>query len=387
MTEVAGLLLLLPIAVAAGWWWGRRASMQRSGGRSAISSEYFRGLNYLLNEEPDKAIEVFLELADVNPDTVETHLALGSLFRRRGEVEKAIGFHRHIISRNRLTAEQRSQALLELAEDFFSAGLLDRAEKLFLELAGVEPHAETARCKLLLLYQQEKEWQSALDQATWLSHNTDAAFEVERAQFQCELAQERMVGGDHDAARRWLGGARRANPDCVRVDLIEGDLLRKEGRIDAAAAAYRAALGSDPDLSLLLADRLIETHLDDELGLLISRLESLMKSSGTLAPLLLWARIIGEHSPGEALDRLSRTLETRPSLPGLELLLTLEDKISGGRSSGDRLLLAPLVAALTRCEARYRCGHCGYESQLWHWRCPSCRRWETVRPATGVVGV
>ena len=160
------LILLLPVALYLGWWLARsleRRSSRRS--RQLLSNQYFQGLNYLLNEQPDKAIEVFLELADVNQDTVETHMALGNLFRRRGEVDRAIRFHQNIIAKPGLEPEQRTQALLELGEDYMKAGLLDRAERLFAELIEGDAHTPGALHSLLDIYQQERDWEKALEQA------------------------------------------------------------------------------------------------------------------------------------------------------------------------------------------------------------------------------
>jgi hypothetical protein len=167
------LLLLLPVAVYFGWWLARAIERRSSGKRKRLfSDQYFQGLNYLLNEQPDKAIQVFLELAEVNQETVETHMALGNLFRRRGEVDRAIRFHQNIIAKHGLQPEQRTQALLELGEDYMRAGLLDRAERLFSELIETDAHTPSALRSLLDIYQQEKDWDKALEQAQRLEQVT-----------------------------------------------------------------------------------------------------------------------------------------------------------------------------------------------------------------------
>ena len=190
-------LALLPVAAWSGWWAATRAHMRgERRQRNAISSNYFKGLNYLLNEQPDKAIEVFLKLAEINTETAETHLALGNLFRRRGEVDKAIRFHRHIIGRSNLSEQHRTQALLELGEDYMRAGLLDRAEKLFSELAEDGRYSEVAIRSLLSIYQQEKDWKNAIVQARRLEQVRDRDTSALIAQFHCELAAEAGQDGD-----------------------------------------------------------------------------------------------------------------------------------------------------------------------------------------------
>src|ERR1700755_2875600 len=157
---------LLPVAAASGWYLGKRSSERRRHARvSELSSSYFRGLNYLLNEQPDKAIEVFLQLAEFNRDTVETHLALGNLFRRRGEVDRAIRVHQHLIARPNLSNEEKTVAMLELGEDYMRAGLLDRAETLFADLVAIDAHVPNALRHLISIYQHEKDWAKAIEHA------------------------------------------------------------------------------------------------------------------------------------------------------------------------------------------------------------------------------
>ncbi len=166
MNPIWLLALVPPLAFACGWWLARRSHVRRSGERvNELSSDYFRGLNYLLNEEQDKALEVFLRLAEYNRDTVETHLALGNLFRKRGEVDRAIRLHQHLVSRQGLSDEMKTVALLELGEDYMRAGLLDRAETLFSDLVAMDALAPSALRHLIAIYQHEREWHKAIDHA------------------------------------------------------------------------------------------------------------------------------------------------------------------------------------------------------------------------------
>jgi len=220
------LWLLLPVAAASGWLVAQR-------GKSFLSPDYFKGLNYLLNEEPDKAIDVFIKLIDVDSDTVETHLALGLLFRRRGEVNRAIRIHQNLIARTTLNPQQRSLALFELAHDYRHAGLLDRAEDLFRELAISGKYQVLALRQLLEIYQQEQDWNKAINIAQKL-----VVFDNKQmhtiAQYYCELAEDYRQKGQNDAALEAIENALKADQNCVRASLIEGQLaLQRDSREQA----------------------------------------------------------------------------------------------------------------------------------------------------------
>lgn len=387
MTETwLAVLLAAPLSAWLGWMLGiqfHRRAARRS--RQRISSNYFRGLNYLLNEEPDKAIEVFLKLAEVNRETVETHLALGNLFRRRGEVDKAIQFHRHIISRADLSEQQRLQALVELGEDYMRAGLLDRAEKLFRELSEQGLQDEVPVRHLLTIYQQEKDWSRAIEQARKLGNRVESASLI--AHFHCELAMRATDEGDEPRCAQHLDQARQADPGSVRVDLIEGDLAYARGDAAAALQAYRKACESDPEISVLLLDRMIEcapTGADRQA--FVDWLEGLACRARVLAPMLALSRIEAEVDPRRAIQRVAVALEQRPSVRGLQQLLDLTRCDGDPTASIDPALLRRLLQRLSSDQPRFRCRNCGFSGRAWHWQCPSCRHWGSTRPVEGVLG-
>ena len=193
MLDSIWLLLLLPLAAVSGWFAARQDQRYKSRKCGAdIPSDYFKGLNLLLNEQPDKAIEVFIKVLEVDTETVETHLMLGNLFRRRGEIERATRIHQNLIARPKLDRYQRSQALFELAQDYLKAGLLDRAENLLLEYAEVEKDSEPALRQLLYVYQQEKEWNQAIATAKRLAKASGESTDEMIANFLCEQAVEEI---------------------------------------------------------------------------------------------------------------------------------------------------------------------------------------------------
>src|SRR5882672_5819684 len=200
-------LLALPLFFALGWFAARVDIKQLLLESRALPRSYFRGLNFLLNEQPDQAIEAFIEVVKVDPQTIELHFALGSLFRRRGEVERAIRMHQNLVERSDLAAEQRTHALFELAQDYFKAGLLDRAEELFLKLEAYPSHAEEALRFLLEIYEQEKEWVRAIGIAEKLEAVTGRSHQKEIANFYCELAGNEIMHTRPEAARAPLAQA------------------------------------------------------------------------------------------------------------------------------------------------------------------------------------
>lgn len=386
MSELWAVALLS--ASLAGWLgWMLAVHLHRRGDRRSrqrISSNYFRGLNYLLNEEPDKAIEVFLKLAEVNRETVEIHLALGNLFRRRGETDKAIQYHRHIISRPDLSESQRLQALLELGEDYLRAGLLDRAEKLFRELAEQGVENEFAVRQLLFIYQQEKDWPRAIEQAERLADRREGA--RLSAQFHCELAASALERNDAADCLEHLERARRADPLSVRVALIEGELAWRAGDRATASMAWRRACELDPDIAVLVLDRIVESAEPEATADLIDWLERLSRNTRLLSPVLALTRLEAERDPPRAIERIRKSLESRPSVRGLERLLDLLGASRDGGTPIDPQILRGLLRRLSADQPRFRCRECGFSGQTWHWQCPSCRRWDSTRPVEGVLG-
>ena len=382
------LILLLPVAVYLGWWLARslgRRSLRRS--RQLFSNQYFQGLNYLLNEQPDKAIQVFLELAEVNQDTVETHMALGNLFRRRGEVDRAIRFHQNIIAKPGLEPEQRTHALLELGEDYMKAGLLDRAERLFSELIEGDAHTPAALHSLLDIYQQERDWSKALEQAQRLERSSGEHMGDVMAQFCCEMATEALAEGDRERARRHLRQARRHDPRCIRARLILARVCVEDGDLPRALDLYEEVAELDHEYIPELLDEYIEAaEQADATARCRAKLDEWAEDYKGISLVLKLTGYIGEEQGCAAAGRfLAETLNQKPSLRGLDRLIELK---AGGHldaESSDDILKAVAARLLSR-QPTYRCTHCGFSGQTHHWQCPSCRKWSTTKRIKGVLG-
>ena len=382
------LVPLVPVAFALGWWGSRHFGARRSGAQvSEMSSDYFRGLNYLLNEEQDKAIEVFLKLAEYNRDTVETHLALGNLFRRRGEVDRAIRLHQHLVSRPGLSEAMKTVALLELGEDYMRAGLLDRAEALFCDLVAMNAHAPSALRHLIGIYQHERDWHDAIEHARRLEVMTGEDETPMIAQFYCELADRSRQHGALAEAREYLAQAFKCQAECVRAFMLTGRLNSEDGHYEDAVDAYEAAIGADmaftPEiLPPLLNGYARSQQMDRAETFLRNMLERYHGVSPVLALTQLYKQRDGEPV---AIDFLTAQLRQRPSVRGLMALIDATmDKIDG-EARENFLILRDLTRKLLEGQAMYRCSRCGFGAKAHHWQCPSCKSWSTIRPIHGVA--
>jgi lipopolysaccharide assembly protein B len=389
ISEVGLFWLLLPLAAAASWWFARRGIARVSGAQvDRLRSTYFRGLNYLLNEQPDKAIEVFLQIAEVDSNTIETHLALGNLFRRRGEVDRAIRVHQNLVARPTLNAEQKTSALLELGEDYMRAGLLDRAETLFTDLVGIDARAPSALRHLISIYQQERDWHKAIDHARRLEHATGESQGRLIAQYWCELAEHARSRKDADGARRFLAEAFACEANCVRGLIIAGRMAIDASELPAAVRAFERVVEQDiefvPEVLgpiLTSYEKLGDTRrARDFLAALSERYEG-------ISPVLALARLI-EREEGEraAVEFLTVQLRVKPSVRGLMALIELTLKSATGEARDSLLVLNELTRKLLEGKAAYRCTRCGFGARAHHWQCPSCKSWGSVKPIHGVAG-
>ena len=374
-------LLALPLFFALGWMAARIDIKQLLSESRALPMSYFKGLNFLLNEQPDKAIEAFIEVVKVDPQTIELHFALGSLFRRRGEVERAIRMHQNLAERQDLAQQQKLAALFELAQDYFKAGLLDRAEELFLKLEG-SPHAEEALKFLLEIYEQEKEWHKAIGIAEKLETVAGHSHQKEIANFYCELAGNELMHSRPEAGRPHLAEALAHHRLCVRANLLFGDLELAAGRPEAAIEAWKRIESQNPAYLALVAERLynafkqrgkVEEGVNllrgylaryPSLDLLNSVFQGTLDSQGT------------EPAYRLVRDELRRT----PTLLGLDKLLEAQLLEAPLERRRDLELIKELVHQHTRGLAMYKCDNCGFKARQYYWHCPACAAWETYSP-------
>ncbi len=383
------LWFLLPVAAAFGWFAARR-SMGKPGrcSDSILGPEYIKGLNYLLNEQQDKAIDVFIRMLEVNSDTVETHLALGNLFRKRGEVDRAIRIHQNLIARSTLSNEQRTDAILELGQDYMKAGLFDRAEALFQELIENNVHLSSVLPLLLDIYQQERDWENAIAIAGQMGFVGEQPAKSVIAQFYCELAENARARSDVEAAGRLLEKAGEYNPHCARARLISGDIARQKGDYQAALAAYEQVAESDIELLPEILDNMHACHV--ELGTIdgmIDYLHRAISQYAGISPVLALADIMANEKGGaSAAEFIAGELGKRPSVRGLSRFIDLSLSQSEGSAHENLIILKNITDQLLENKPVYKCHDCGFCGKTLHWQCPSCKHWNTVKPIHGVEG-
>jgi lipopolysaccharide biosynthesis regulator YciM len=371
-------LLLFPLFFGLGWAAARIDIRHLVKESRALPRSYFQGLNFLLNEQPDRAIEAFVEAVKVDPQTVELHFALGSLFRRRGETDRAIRMHQNLIEREDLKQDLKLQALAELGQDYLKAGLLDRAEEVFDKLRDSEL-AESAKRNLLEIYQLEKDWEKAIAIASELP---DFASHKEVAEYYCELAAAEMMRSRRDLAAAYLDTALERNRKCVRASLLQGDIQLQQDQPLAAIESWQRIEQQDPTYLALVAQRLLDAFrkLDRrEEGLQLLR--GYLEHYPSLDLLDVVFQLVLEGDGAEAAYKLVRDeLKRNPTLLGFDKLLAARLLFASPDNRPDLELAKGIVQTYTRRLARYRCDNCGFKARQFYWRCPACGGWETYSP-------
>jgi lipopolysaccharide biosynthesis regulator YciM len=383
------LYLLLPAAAASGWYAADRYHSARTSGyhRRPASGDYPRGIRHWLSMRPEHSAETIAKVLDGDREPYTTHMALGALFRKEGEMEKAIGLHQRLLARDTLTADERGKVLFELGLDYHRAGLFDRAEEVFLGLVESPLQRSYALSQLLDIYQHEKEWRKAIPCLQGLRRLGKVKRRESVAQFYCELAQESLNAGRLDEAASFAGEARRDDGNCARASLLLAGIEIARGNHPAALSLLERMERRTPE-TVAEAARILSTHLDAwpdvaEVNACVRRISTGVQGIPELTTLqaLLFAR---QQSSQEARQFLAREAERHPSFQTLHTLAALMQE-SAGDVSEWRVMEQGLrrFAALT---PRYRCAQCGVAAEQLHWRCPACRHWETLHLAARECG-
>ncbi|MFZ4535782.1 lipopolysaccharide assembly protein LapB [Propionivibrio sp.] len=371
-------LLFFPLFFGLGWAAARVDIQHLVKESRALPRSYFQGLNFLLNEQPDRAIESFVDAVKVDPHTIELHFALGSLFRRRGEFERAIRMHQNLLDRDDLPQDLKLQALSELGQDYLKAGLLDRAEEVFNKLQD-SAMVKEAKSNLLEIYQLEKDWEKAIAISAELP---DIASQKEIAEYYCELAAAEMIRSRRDVATGYLKTALERNRKCVRASLLQGDIEAQQDRIEEAVACWQRIEQQDPTYLALVAQRLLDAfrklaRRDEGLQLLRGYLEH-YPSLDLLD--VVFQLVLESEGPEAAYGLVRDELKRNPTLLGFDKLLEARLLVAPPETRADLDLAKSIVHGYTRRLARYRCDNCGFKARQFYWRCPACGGWETYSP-------
>jgi lipopolysaccharide biosynthesis regulator YciM len=374
-------LLGIPVFFGLGWIAARVDINQLLSESRTLPRGYFKGLNFLLNEQPDKAIDAFIEIVKLDPETVDLHFALGNLFRRRGETERAIRVHQNLLARPDLPAEHHGHALYELGQDYLKAGLLDRAEETFNKLIDTQYSAQAGRA-LLEIYQREKEWSRAISAAEILQSSGAGGRQREIAQFHCELAADELVRTNTDAAIVLLEKALAADRKSVRATMLMGDALRAKGDVEGALETWRRVEHQSVPHTALVAQRLMDGYVSvgrPQEG--INLLRAYLAEAPSIDLLEVVFKAVIDADGVEAANALvSEELRRTPTLLALDKFLEARMMTAPLNVRPELSVVKTLVHGYTQKLARYQCSHCGFKARQFYWQCPGCSRWETYPP-------
>ncbi len=384
------LFLLLPVAAAYGWYMGRRSAHQnKEQEASRLSRDYVAGVNFLLSNQQDKAVDLFLDMLKEDTGTVEAHLTLGNLFRSRGEVDRAIRIHQSLMESASLTYDQRLLAVQQLGRDYMAAGLYDRAEDMFIQLVDETDFRVPALQQLLQIYQATSEWQKAIDVAERLVKQGKDKQRVEIAHFYCELALQAMGNEDLDRAVTLLRKGASADRSSARISIMMGRILMEKGEYAKAVDSLEKVIEQDSELVSETLDMLNSCyqHLNkpDEWAEFLKRCVD--NNAGATAELMLAEVIEKRESQDVAQVYITRQLQRHPTMRVFHRLMDYHlMEAEEGRAKESLLALREMVGEQIRTKPRYRCQKCGFTAFSLYWHCPSCRAWSTIKPIRGLDG-
>lgn len=377
------LTLLLFAALMSAWYLGFRTRRERDTAQKAnLPRDYFVGLNFLLNEEPDKAVDIFIKMLEVDSNTVETHLAVGRLFRRRGEVDRAIRIHQNLIARPQLDKTFREQALFALGQDYLSAGVLDRAERIFLELVEVKTLSTAALTSLLDIYQQEKSWEKAIQTAKKLATVTRKNMQHVIAHYYCELADSLLSKGQTELAKKYLKESLDSDTQCVRASLSQAKLEMNQGDHKSAMRSLKRIKDQNPDFLSEAIEPLASCYeaVNEEEKLVKYLMQVLDEYPRLPVVLILSERIRKWKGDKVAANFVADYIRRYPSISGLHLFINIYISIVEGRAREDLLILQGLTKKLLADKPDYQCTSCGFSGKSLHWQCPGCKQWSSIKP-------
>lgn len=376
-------LLIFLISIGLAWFLGYRGRPKEEPLRKTnLPRDYLIGLNFLLNEETDKAVDIFIKMLEVDSDTVETHLAVGKLFRRRGEVDRAIRIHQNLIARPQLERIYREQSLFELGQDYLSAGMLDRAERIFLELVNAKSHSAQALRTLIDIYQQEKDWENAVETAAKYEIVTRQNMKPVIAHYYCELGEAAFVKKQYDSAVLHLEKATSADRSCVRASLLMAKVYMELGEYKTALRYLKKIKDQNPDYLSEAIDLLASCYEKLDQGeVLVIYLKKLVEEYPRVPVVLILAERIRKWKGDKvAAGFVADYVRRYPSLRGLYLFVNLYISNAEGRAKEDLHILQNLMKKILANKPDYQCISCGFSGKSLHWQCPGCKQWSTILP-------
>ncbi|MCL1077728.1 lipopolysaccharide assembly protein LapB [Parashewanella spongiae] len=385
MVEV--LFLLLPIAASYGWYMGRRSMRhQQNNKQRSRDRNYFTGLNFILSNESDKAVDLFINMLDVDDDTIDTHLSLGALFRTRGQVDRAIRIHQSLVSRPNLPSEQLEISMMELGKDYMAAGFYDRAEEMFVSLIELSDETDEAESQLILIYQTTREWQKAINIIKNMNRVSRKEFASSHAHYYCQLSDESSTT---EQKVKFLKLALKQDEKCGRalVQLIE--IYFKNNQNKECKQSLLQLILTDPDLISEVLEYAREVYLreQDFDGYKEFLQQSLDKGAGVSITVALVKLFLDINHVEDAQTILLAAMQRHPTMKGFHQLMQLHvEQAESGKAKDSLTMLEKLVQQQIKHRPSYRCQECGFPSHALYWHCPSCKNWGKVKRIRGLDG-
>ncbi|BDX06658.1 lipopolysaccharide assembly protein LapB [Planctobacterium marinum] len=385
------LFLLLPVAAGYGWVMGRNSVRQQQRNTSQIlSRHYFKGLNFLLSDQPDKAVDTLIKMVDINTGSIETHIAMGNFFRHRGEIDRAIKVHQNLVNKKEVTGKLQENALFELGRDYLLAGFLERAENAFLSLLSSKEYYLQAHQQLFNIYQSTKEWDRAIELAENMVNNHGDSDDLAKriAHFYCEQAQISITQEDFKQAEKWLQRAVMSDEHSVRPWFLLAEIEQQQENYLQAFEYLRQVPQRDPVWVSEAIPALWLCAEKTENWQALREIIEVYSDQCATAYLAQVSLVKREKSTIEAADILLNKIQKSPSMKGFHKLLGLylEQGKQTQEAQQSLKLLNELIEKQIAQRPKYRCHGCGFSGKKIHWLCPSCKTWGEMKPIKGLDG-
>ena len=382
--------LLLPVAAGYGWFMGQNSIKQKDQtAKQDLSIKYSTGLNYLLSNQQDKAIDQLIEALKVENDTVEAHFAMANLFRRRGELDRALRVHEHLVRHANLPAKDKQHAIFELAKDFLSAGLYDRAEVMFNKSLKSKLYGTKSLHYLMQIYQSTKDWPQGIALKKEIIKSKEKKLLHSLANFYCELATQALAKDEFIQVLELLENALNYDKNSCRANFLMAEIYENHQQYNEAARCYRDIYIQDQDFFLDVIEKMQqcykELNLHDEFFIFIKNVYEQTHSTSALITYLAFI----EETKGKqkAEEYMLLALKKRPTIRGFKHFIKMQ--INGSEQDKQQETLAmitELISAYLQEKPRYNCRNCGFDSSTHYWACPSCHGWEQIKPVRGLEG-
>lgn len=384
------LFLLLPVAMGYGWFMGRNSIKQKDQSATQdLSIKYSTGLNYLLSNQQDKAIDYLIEALKVEDDTVEAHFAMANLFRRRGELDRALKVHEHLVRHGNLPTKAKQQAIFELAKDFLSAGLYDRAEKMFTSLLKTKEYGLKSHKSLMQIYQSTKDWQQGIALKKSIIKTKDKALLHELANFYCELATEAKGKGEFIQVLELLENALSFDPNSCRANWLMASVYEDNRQFEEACKCYQDIYEQDKEFFPDVIEKMHQCYKQiDAENEFFDFIRKVYDETGGASALIKYLEFVTKkYDQHKANEFLLSALKRRPTIKGFKHFIKLQLADSPSKEQGESLdVIKQLISAYINMRPRYSCRTCGFNSSTHYWACPSCHDWEQLKPVRGLEG-